>query len=107
MVYDEELDARVAEVVGPWEATRNAMFGGSGYFLGGNMLAGVHKDLLVLRLGEEAGAAMLLDPRVRPFDITGRPMKGWVMVEPGGIDDDDLVLWLSRAKAHAESLPPK
>ena len=63
MAYDEELNARVAEVVGPWEATRNAMFGGSGYFLGGNMLA--------------------------------------------GIDDDDMVLWLSRAKAHAESLPPK
>lgn len=106
MAYDLELDARVAEVVGPWEATRKPMFGGTGYILNGNMLAGVHKDRLILRLGDGA-PALLLDPRVRPFDITGRPMKGWVMVGPGGIDDDDLVLWLSRAKAHAESLPPK
>jgi hypothetical protein len=103
-----ELDARVAEIVGPWEAVRKGMFGGTGYFVNGNMLGGVHKDHLILRLGEAAGTEMLRDPRARPFDITGHPMRGWVMVEPGEIDDDDdLVLWLSRAKAHAESLPPK
>ena len=49
----------------------------------------------------------LLDPRVSVFDITGRPMRGWVMVEPGVIDDDQLVLWLSAAKAFVGSLPPK
>jgi hypothetical protein len=107
MAFDEELDGRVAEIVGPWDTTRKKMFGGTGYFLNGNMLGGVHKDFLVLRLGGEAGATVLRDPRVRPFDITGRPMQGWVMVEPGGLDDDELVLWLSTAKAYVGSLPPK
>jgi hypothetical protein len=106
MAYDEELDARVAEIVGPWDTERKKMFGGTGYLLNGNMVTGVRKDFLILRLGEEGAAALLLDPRVRVFDITGRPMQGWVMVESGGIDDE-LVLWLSDAKAYAESLPPK
>jgi hypothetical protein len=41
------------------------------------------------------------------FDITGRPMAGWAMIEPVEIDDDQLVLWLSGAKAYVETLPPK
>jgi hypothetical protein len=107
VAYDQELDARVSEVVGPWDTERKRMFGGTGYLLGGNMLAGVHKDSLILRLGEGSAAPLLLDPRARVFDITGRPMQGWVMVESQGIDDDELVLWLSAAKAFVEPLPPK
>jgi hypothetical protein len=107
MAFDEELDARVAEVVGPWGTTRKKMFGGAGYLLNGNLLAGVHKNHLVLRLGEEAAASVMTDPRARVFDITGRPMAGWAMIEPVEIDDDQLVLWLSGAKAYVETLPPK
>ncbi len=107
MAYDEDLDARVSEIVGPWGTVRKRMFGGTGYLLGGTMLTGVYKDSLILRLGEEAAAPLLLDRRARVFDITGRPMRGWVMVASEAIDDDELVLWLSDAKAYAESLPPK
>jgi len=107
MAFDEERDARIAEIVGPWGATRKKMFGGIGYLLDGNMVAGVHRDRIVLRLGDEEAVAALLDPRVSVFDITGRPVRGWVMVDPGVVDDDQLVLWLSTAKAFVESLPPK
>jgi hypothetical protein len=106
MAYDVELDGRIADVVAPWGATRKAMFGGTGYMLNGNLMAGVHKDRLVLRLGDEQGAAALEQAHVLPFDITGRPMIGWVMVERDGIGDD-LKRWLDMARAHAESLPPK
>ena len=107
MAFDEELDARVAEIVGTWGAVRKKMFGGTGYLIGGNMVAGVHKNHLVLRMGDEAAAVTLRDPRARVFDITGRPMAGWVMLESVPLPDDDLVMWLISAKAFVETLPPK
>ena len=45
---------------------------------------------------------------VKEFDITGRPMKGWVMVEPEGVDDDvQLKAWIERATRFVETLPRK
>lgn len=56
------------------------------------------ENSLIVRLGPEEGKAALLEPHVKEFDITGRPMKGWVMVEPDGIDDDgQLKAWIERA----------
>ncbi len=107
MAYDEELDARITDIVAPWGTTRKKMFGGTGHLLDGNMMAGVHRDHLVLRLSEEDGAAALEEPFVEPFDITGRPMKGWVMVEPEGTEGDALDRWLALAREFAQSLPPK
>lgn len=107
MAYDEELDARIADLVAGWDTVRKPMFGGTGYILRGNMLAGVYKDSLVLRLGDKAGDGALRRPHVRLFDITGHPMKGWVMVDPGGFDGDDLLEWLVAAKAFVETLPAK
>ena len=60
------------------------MFGGVGFLLNGNMLVGVWKDSLIARLGPDEGDEALLEPHVKEFDITGRPMKGWVLVEPEG-----------------------
>jgi len=85
------------------------MFGGVCHLLNGNMVCGVYKDCLILRLGEENGNKALALPHVRSFDITGKPMmKGWVMVEPEGIQaDHDLARWLNQAKEFVSSLPPK
>jgi TfoX/Sxy family transcriptional regulator of competence genes len=107
MPYNEELDERIAEILATWGTTRKKMFGGTGYLVNGNLMAGVHEDNLILRLGEEDGARSLGEPLVHPFDITGRPMKGWVMVEPAGAEGDELARWLSLARAYAASLPPK
>ena len=65
------------------------MFGGIGFLLNGNMLVGVWKDSLIARLGPEQAEEALEEPHVGEFDITGRPMKGWVLVEPSGVEDDD------------------
>ena len=107
MAYDQELDSRVENVAGPWGAVRRKMFGGTGYLLGGNMMAGVYRDSLILRLGREAGAEALQLPGVRPFDITGSPMAGWVMVDSEGLDDGVLEEWLERAREFVLTLPPK
>ena len=61
------------------------MFGGVGFLLHGNLLVGVWKESLVVRLGEDQGEEALKEPHVKEFDFTGRPMKGWAMVEPEGV----------------------
>jgi TfoX/Sxy family transcriptional regulator of competence genes len=105
--YDEDLDARLSDAVAPFKTVRKKMFGGTCHILRGNMLAGVYKDYLILRIGEDAAAAVLCEPFVRPFDITGRPLRGWVMVESAGAEGDALGRWLALALEYAESLPPK
>ncbi|MBT8365047.1 MAG: TfoX/Sxy family protein, partial [Deltaproteobacteria bacterium] len=84
------------------------MFGGVCHLLNGNMLCGVYKDFLILRLGEKASSAALKKAYARPFDITGKPMKGWVMPEQRGFKStDQLRSWLNQAKDFVKSLPPK
>jgi TfoX/Sxy family transcriptional regulator of competence genes len=109
MAHSEGVDERIRDVVSGWQGMDSRkMFGGVCHLLNGNMLCGVYKDFLILRLGEkqaeEAGGLSC----VRPFDITGRPMKGWVMVEGEGFaSDDQLTAWLGKARAFVETLPPK
>lgn len=84
------------------------MFGGVGFLLHGNMCVGVWKDSLIAGVGPEQYADALREPFVREFDITGRPMRGWVMISPGGIEDDDqLGDWIDRAIRFVRTLPRK
>jgi hypothetical protein len=84
------------------------MFGGVGFLLNGNLLVGIWKDSLVVRLGPEDGEVALREPNVRVFDITGRPMKGWVLVDPEGVEDDpQLKGWIERAMKFVRTLPKK
>jgi TfoX/Sxy family transcriptional regulator of competence genes len=84
------------------------MFGEIGFLLSGNMLVGVWKDSLIVRLGPEQGDEALKEPYVKEFDITGRPMKGWVLPGPEGVEDDDLLMgWIQRAVLFVGKLPEK
>ena len=109
MPYNEQIETRIEKIISSWRNTdRKNMFGGVCHLLNGNMFCGVYKDFLILRLGEENSNKALALPHVRPFDITGKPMKGWVMVEQDGFQtDDDLAVWLDQAKEFVNSLPPK
>ncbi len=109
MACDENLAGRIRDALARQRGVvEKRMFGGVGFLLHGNMLVGVWKDSLVARLGPEGGANALLDPHVREFDITGRAMKGWVLVGPKGMkDDQSLAEWILRATAFVETLPAK
>jgi TfoX/Sxy family transcriptional regulator of competence genes len=107
VAYDEELDARLEQMAVAWGATRKKMFGGTCYLLGGHMLAGVYRESLIVRLGRDAGAEALERPGVRPFDITGSPMAGWVMVDADALDDAALEDWLEQAREFVVTLPAK
>jgi TfoX/Sxy family transcriptional regulator of competence genes len=109
MAYDPHLANRVREQLALEDAcTEQAMFGALAFLLGGNMAAGVSGDELMVRVGKDAADAALDEPHTRPFDMTGRPMKAWVLVSPEGVrSDEQLRAWLARGVAHARSLPPK
>jgi hypothetical protein len=109
MAYDEELDRRIKKIVSRWKGTEDKkMFGAVCHLINGNMFCGVHKNYLILRLGEDRAKDALKLPDARPFDITGNPMKGWVMVTGDGCkSDQDLKAWLNQAKKFASGLPIK
>ena len=109
MAYDEKLENRILALIDGWKGVAaKKMFGGVCHLICGNMFCGVYKTYLILRLGEAGAGKALLRPYVRPFDITGRPMKGWVMVAPEGVPTDEaLNLWLEQAQAFARTLAPK
>ena len=109
MAFDENLAERIRESLARRKNVVNKkMFGGLGFLLNGNMLVGVWKDSLIVRIGPSGYEEALLEAHVREFDITGRAMKGWLVVEPEGVEEDEqLNEWLARALAFVEQLPTK
>ncbi len=109
MAYDTGLAQRVREILEEEPGVEEKkMFGGLCFLLSGNMVCGIIKDDLIVRVGAEQYQAMLLVPHTRKFEITGRPLTGWVMVLARALDDDDdLGDWLRRAVTFVRTLPPK
>jgi TfoX/Sxy family transcriptional regulator of competence genes len=109
MAYDEGLAQRIREVLGELpELVEKKMFGGIGFMVRGNMACGVHKDALIVRVGREGHGEALARPHTKPFDITGKPMKGWVMVTSDGYESAEaLEDWVQQGLDFALSLPAK
>ncbi len=106
MAYDDVLASRVREAVGPLLVEKK-MFGGLAFLLDGNMAVGVHGDELIVRMSRDDHASLLAEPGARPFDMTGKPMAGWLLVAGEVLDDDVLAQWVERGMTYAGSLPPK
>jgi len=109
MAFSEELAERIRQRLARRKSVEEKkMFGGVGFLLSGNLLVGVWKDSLIVRLGPDEGEEALNEPHVKEFDITGRAMKGWVLVAPEGVEaDDELSGWVQRAVKFVKTLPAK
>jgi TfoX/Sxy family transcriptional regulator of competence genes len=109
MAFDEVLAGRIRQRLARRKnVEEKKMFGGVGFLLNGNLLVGVWKESLVVRLGADDGEEALKEPHVKEFDITGRPMRNWVLVGPEGIQNDDqLSGWVRRAVKFVGKLPAK
>ena len=109
MAYNEKLAERIRlRLKGTPGLSDKKMFGGVGFMIHGNMACGVHKQDMVVRLPDDESDAALKQAHVKVFDMTGRPMKGWVLVEPPGVSTDrTLHVWIDKSQAFAKSLPPK
>jgi TfoX/Sxy family transcriptional regulator of competence genes len=109
MAFNEALAQRIRRGLAQRKNIgEKKMFGGIGFLLNGNLLVGVWKDSLIVRLGRDLAEEALLKPHVKEFDITGRPVKGWVLVEPDGLAEaDQLKDWIERALKFVGKLPAK
>jgi TfoX/Sxy family transcriptional regulator of competence genes len=109
MVYSESLAYRVRDVfAGQRGITEKKMFGGVAFLLHSNMCVGVWQTSLIVRLGPEQATTALKEPNVMEFDVSGRPMRGWVVVEAEGLEtDEQLQGWVERAVEFVGTLPRK
>jgi len=108
MAYDEKLASRVRALLADRSDVREQkMFGGLTFMVGGNMCCGVNGDELIVRLDPEREDEALARPHARPMDLTGRPLRGFITVAPGGLKGERLGRWVREAVARADSLPPK
>jgi TfoX/Sxy family transcriptional regulator of competence genes len=109
MAYNTKLEELIDAAAERWQnMVKKKMFGGVCYLLKGNMAFGIYKDCLIVRMDKEQGEKSLKDQNVQPFDMTGRPMAGWVMVKEGGWKGKaGLAKWMGIGKEFALSLPEK
>jgi len=109
MACDSILAVKIRQLLGKRKnIIEKRMFGGVAFLLGGNVCCGAWKEFLILRLGEDAARQVLAEEHARPFDVTGKPMRGWAMVEPAGWRNAArLRRWVARAVAFTARLPPK
>jgi TfoX/Sxy family transcriptional regulator of competence genes len=110
MAFSEELAGRIRQGLARRKGIEEKkMFGGVGFLLNGNLLVGVRKDSLLVRLGPEQSGEALKEAHVSEFEIKGRgTMKGWVVVSLEGVQtDDQLKGWVQRAVKFVGKLPAK
>jgi TfoX/Sxy family transcriptional regulator of competence genes len=109
MAYDSELADRIHRIFGDWPALRKKrMFGGIAYLLNGNMAFALLGDGLIVRCGPARHGECLAKEGASAFDLTGRVMKGWVVVSGDVLETErELRDWLNTGLDFAASLPPK
>jgi TfoX N-terminal domain len=96
-----------AAVAGVAPITEVKMFGGVGFLLNGNLLAGASARGLLLRVGTEREAEALRQPGARPMVMRGRTMAGYVYVDPPVLSADGVKFALGLAIPYVQTLPSK
>ena len=109
MAFDDKLAERIRKQLGKRPGlTEKKMFGGLAFLLNGNMCCGVHGQEMIIRLAPEQADDALSEQHTRIFDLTGRPMKGWILVQPEGLTTEAaLAKWIQVGVKYASSLPAK
>lgn len=109
MAYNEATAARVRDLTRDHRGiSERKMFGGVAFMVDEHMFIGVLGEALMARIGPAAHAQALTQPHVRPMDFTGKPMTGYVFVDPPGFASDAaLAAWINASYEHATALPAK
>lgn len=108
MAYNLKLAERIRAELGRIPIVEKKMFGGIGFLIDGNMACGVYKEDMLVRVDPQKHSQLLKKPHAKPFDITGKPLKGWLMVEPDGCKTKkQLSAWVKEGVEFALTLPPK
>jgi TfoX/Sxy family transcriptional regulator of competence genes len=107
MAFDEKLAGRIRKHLAKGRGiAEKQMFGGVAFLLNGNLCCGVHRDEMIVRVAPADNDRALRQPHTRQFDMTGRPMKGWIQVRPAGLKTGAaLAKWIEAGRKHPASLP--
>ena len=110
MPHDEDLANRIRELLADEDGVdEQRMFGGLAFLVGGHMaVAASGRGGLMVRVDPEQADELLEKPHAEPFEMRGRPVRGWLRVAADGVRTKrQLEPWVRRGAAHARSLPPK
>jgi TfoX/Sxy family transcriptional regulator of competence genes len=108
MAFDRDLVASVRTALTDTGAVREAkMFGGIGFMLNGNLIAGASKRGLLVRLGKDRQGDALAQPGARPMVMRGRTMEGYIYIDPPACNDRAVRKWIGLAIDFVQTLPPK
>ncbi len=109
MAYDTTLESRIDDEIIGWdiEVRKRKMFGGLGYFIGGNMAFGVKGDELIVKPAPEQAEQLQAEPGMKPFTFGNKTMKSWCLAEPEVLDEDNLPRLLVICRDFVLTLPPK
>ncbi|ASP36788.1 TfoX/Sxy family protein [Labrenzia sp. VG12] len=102
------LIERIRALIPDDRVEQKRMFGGTCFMVNGNMLVCASKRGLTARVGKDQEPLALSRPHAMQCRPTGRPMPGFIRIEPEGIEtDDDLRDWVEMARTYVCALPPK
>ncbi len=91
----------------PLGAVSKSMFGGVGFMLNGNMVAGTFRDGALFRAGPEFADTAARRPEARPMTMGERVAAGyWIVSEPA-LDNAAFDFWVDAALAFNATLPAK
>ena len=110
MAYDEELAARIRELLaGEAGLTEKKMFGGLAFLIGGNMAVSASRQGgILLRVDPDKCDELVAGGDATVAVMRGRPMKGWLRVDSSHLgSQQELEGWVGRGVTYARSLPPK
>ncbi len=108
MAYDEKLVQRLRRALANEDVVERKMFGGLTFMVSGHMCCGVEDDEMMVRVGQDAYESSLRHSGVKPFDVTGKLMKGMVWVKAEELrSSSQLKNWIEKGLTYVRSLPPK
>jgi TfoX/Sxy family transcriptional regulator of competence genes len=109
MAYEKSIEQRIDCLIIDWpNIEKKKMFGGVCYLTRGNMCFGIWQKYLIVRTDPATAQEQLQTEHVRPFDVTGKPMKGWLMVSAERWSTElTMTEWLNMGREFALTLPEK
>lgn len=109
MAYCKTIETQIDTLIRSWpNIEKKKMFGGVCYLINGNMCFGIWQEYLIVRTDQTIAQEQLKKEHVRPFDVTGKPMKGWLMVAGEAWSTDEAMIgWLTMGRDFASTLPAK
>ena len=110
MPFNEKIADKIRQaLINVKNLTEKKMFGGIAFMVNDKMCVGVDKDAIMLRCEPEMTEELLAKKGARQFDLTGKPMKGWLLIdEEGTKSKKDFDFWISTAiEANKKATPPK